>query len=700
MKYGDETVIDILCGQWSWCKRGTKINNSNMAPLDIEYKVLSDIYSEMQRAIKNSKLIEKKEKQIKNVETKKNIAQINIEAEIKKMSNNLLQELGYETDVVIISRRDKLLLDLLPRSMADNYESWIDIGYVLHDMFINDKQEGLKIYHKFSSLSSKYNEAETTKQFDYYDKSRKEMTIGKIHYHFKTLSPNIYKIYNLICSVMNLEFTDAEYGRILYEKYKEDYVCASFKPSDTWYHFKGGIYTELDSKAVIEALVITLKTELMEMNAALTIAKKIYSNDDEQLSYYSKLSTVLTQKTLYTQSAKGMENIYRASKMLFYIPKFEDGLNQKPHLFSFGEYLYDTTILNFRLATKEDMISIKCGMTKEECIESDTKGAEDFLKSIFPITEQYEYMKTLLSDSIYGKNKQRFGVHMGIGANGKGILETLMAFAFGQYYGTMNAGYITSEDENATKAANPQLYDCRYVRSLWFSEPTEGKPLNGSVMKSLGSNDVIKARALYKAPVSFRPQFSIYISCNTTFKLQNVVDASLPRRIKFNKFTQHFTSNPDPNNPNHKKPNKKLDKLEYQIELSRSLMKLLLEHYKKININPKDEEEDDEPQICKTWKAEFIAVGDSFGEFLDDNYEVTHNKDDYIKINEFMMNYLTFCRNNRYKALEKNIIINKLSALFPKPEKYFKSRTSKIVDNKKIYLRNIFCGIKETVNIE
>lgn len=708
IKSGKEVIADILTGFWAWCPIEAELINSEMEPLELDYNFLIDLSKKITDTNSNKKKDEKNNMKRKMLDKEIDYDFDNEENEIK------------------INCNDQLALDLLSKEISDDYQSWCDIGYVIYNLYEGNYEEGLNRFHKFSQLSNKYKKEDTDSQYSKFKDSRKELTMGTVIHYLKTKNPLRYEMYKSTIDSLTYSFTDGDYAKRFYNMFKEDYVCAYFKPNDCWFHYENGIYKEMNSGTIIEELIKELVLIVKNNYCQLTKLKKYYemlekksnSNDPDLIRYvqngnfYRSLADSMYSAYEYCDSARGQSNIYKCSKVLFYDSELLKKLNSNINLLSFEEYVFDLTKIKelkgnftsdelenlFRKSTKEDYVSVKTSMTKNECLESNVDMAISYLKSVFPTPGQYEYMLTLLSDSIYGKNRQRFCVNMGIGKNSKSLLQSLMKRAFGGYFGTMKPSFITAKDDENCSSANSELYACRYVRSLWISEPPENKSLNGSRMKLLAGNDAMTVRELYKASEDFTPQFSIYINCNKTFKLESCSDISLPRRIKFNPFTQFFTKTPDPKNKSHSLEDSKLENEEYLVKLSRSLMKLLLIHYVTIDLIDKSHDVDLlEPQICKDTKKRFIETGDSFQEFFDQGYELTpDNRKNYISVSLFYSDYVNYCRNYQYKPLSKNLFVGKVEMLFVDPQKhYFNKTTSVVIDGKKRWITNVFKGIKE-----
>lgn len=735
LKWGTDTFCDLLVGQWAWCGSNEILHNSDKPILKIDYSFIKDVIEKSKDDFKKTKQINKenkeKEKEVERKQ-KKEIKELKKQKPIRQQqAQDKLKMLLNKNKVCTVSKIDLLLLELLPKEIADDRDMWVNIGYVIYDLYRYDYESGLRRFKRFSKLSKKYEESKIVEQYDSFKNSRHEVTMASVDEYLKTTDEGIYSVYKLLCECHNFKFRDQDLANIFYTIFKDEYICAYFKPSECWFKYENGMYKELDGKVLIECLTPQLGEKLLGYAASLEYIVEIYNNlenntsyDDPDIkyyiesgSYYKQLLKTIYEADDYCNDAKGQENIYKCCRKAFYKHEFLDLINQKLHLLGFGEYVLDTSLIKkkskiqdlFRKSEKEDYISFKTGMTKDQCINAEEiileylnkknktpnkkleeylgnnkSFAEKYLRVALPHEGQYEYVLTLLSDSIYGKNRQRFCVNMGMGKNMKSVLQTLMQYAFGDYFGTMPPAYITAKDEDKSSSLDSDLYSCKYKRSIWISEPPEHKSLNGSRMKIMAGNDKMKVREIYKKPEEISPQFSIYINCNTTFKLDACSDISLPRRIKFNRFTQYFTKNVDPTIPTHALEDPLIKDNEFLIMLSRSLMKILIEHYIKIDlIDITHEVEDTEPKICKEWKEEFIKNGDSYKDFLDDSYKITKNKKDHVKNSLFYTDYVNYCKNNQYKSLNKQQFFNKLQQEFGNPKDFYNPK------------RGITYGIKE-----
>lgn len=162
-------------------------------------------------------------------------------------------------------------------------------------------------------------------------------------------------------------------------------------------------------------------------------------------------------------------------------------------------------------------------------------------------------------------------------SNGKSRIIDLFEQSFGDYCCKFPVTMLTQK-RVSTGSATSELARAKGKRFAVLQEPSEDEKLNVGLMKELSGGDKIQARALFKEPIEFKPQFKMVLTCN---HLPNVPsdDGGTWRRIRLVEFTSKFTQNPNPENEN-----------EFPVDLELSMkfidwrehfMALLIEYYKK-----------------------------------------------------------------------------------------------------------------------
>ena len=90
------------------------------------------------------------------------------------------------------------------------------------------------------------------------------------------------------------------------------------------------------------------------------------------------------------------------------------------------------------------------------------------------------------------------------------------------------------------EAASPTLAGLKGKRFVTMSESNEYGKMDEEKIKQLTGGEEISARALYQSAITYKPQFTLWLSCND---LPLVTDKSLfaSERIKVIEFNRHFS---------------------------------------------------------------------------------------------------------------------------------------------------------------
>lgn len=125
--------------------------------------------------------------------------------------------------------------------------------------------------------------------------------------------------------------------------------------------------------------------------------------------------------------------------------------------------------------------------------------------------------------------------------NGKSTLLNTIETMLGDYAKVAPVGMICRGDrQKDAEAASPTLAGLKGKRFVTMSESNEYGKLDEEKIKQLTGGEEISARALYQSAITFKPQFTLWLSCND---LPMVTDKSLfaSERIKVVEFNRHFT---------------------------------------------------------------------------------------------------------------------------------------------------------------
>jgi P4 family phage/plasmid primase-like protien len=502
-----------------------------------------------------------------------------------------LREL-YETFKSTINQKNYELLEtcqytmMLPDKYYTDYTNWIKVGWALcnidYSLFI--------LWMMFSSQWSKFSIMDIREHYDRWVKfnmcESNGLTRRSIMYWAKMDNYEEYiKVrkssveYFINESLKYPKCAEVDIADILYEFYKDQFVCAGIRGS-AWYQYekhrwkvnecgtslRKNISGELRDlyKEILERktkqLMLTKKSleatkgEIKAASASLATAacldaesKRINEEIETQNKFCDKLQEVI--KMLGQTSTK--DHIMMEAKEKFYDELFMQRLDENPFVLCFNNGVFDFRVNEFRMGRPEDYIS---KTTKNNYIPSNqftieqSKIAKDittFIEQLFPIPELCNYMWQHLASTLLGNSAvQTFNMYTGQGQNGKSVLTKLMGLVLGEYKGDVPLSIIT-EKRVQVGGVSPEIVNLKGIRYAVMQEPSKGQRMNEGMMKQLTSGqDVLTGRAPFMTNViNFIPQFKLVVCCNELIDIRSQ-DYGTWRRIRVVDFLSLFTENP------------------------------------------------------------------------------------------------------------------------------------------------------------
>ena len=199
--------------------------------------------------------------------------------------------------------------------------------------------------------------------------------------------------------------------------------------------------------------------------------------------------------------------------------------------FSFHEHTWEdflTMQSNFRHTVRRD---VRCERW-EEFIREVTQGDD----------EKADFLQRALGYSMLGLSNEEcmFILHGKTTRNGKSTLLNTIETMLGDYAKVAPVGMICRDGKQKdAEAASPTLAGLKGKRFVTMAESNEYGKLDEEKIKQLTGGEDISARALYQAAITFKPQFTLWLSCND---LPMVTDKSLfaSERIRVVEFNRHF----------------------------------------------------------------------------------------------------------------------------------------------------------------
>lgn len=521
------------------------------------------------------------------------------------------------------------LMTLLAPYRADQYATWIEIGWCLY----NISQSLLDTWIEFSKQSSKFQEGECEELWSRF--TEHNMGMGSLHRWAKIDAPEAYlEMRSEFVSqtiFKSLSGTTQDTAEVVYQMFKYQYVCVSAK-GDLWYEFKNHRWHECKGGISLKGRIGNdVLNEYLHLVTHYNVSAIESESDRKDQSL--QRAKGLTDLTYRLRDLTFKEKIMKECVVMFQNGTFMSELDANPYLLGFENGIYDLANGVFRDGRPEDRVSLSTGIDFPDVeLDLDDPTVQEillFFSQVFPDEALREYVLILLASFLQGTNPdEKFHVFTGVGGNGKSKLIELFEMTIGEYAFKFPISLLTQK-RGASGAANPEVARTRGKRFGCFQEPDEGEKINIGLMKELTGGDKILVRALYAEPFEFKPQFKLVLCCNHLPKVPSD-DEGTWRRMSVVEFLSKFRTNPDPSNKYEFPKDQFLSqKLQRWKEM---FMVILVEYYKKYKSCGLVE-----PAEVRKATQEYLKDSDMYTQFRDDKMV----KDEYglLKLEEA---YVTF----------------------------------------------------------
>lgn len=217
--------------------------------------------------------------------------------------------------------------------------------------------------------------------------------------------------------------------------------------------------------------------------------------------------------------------------------------DNNPYLINCLNGTYDLSNFSFREHNWEDFLTMQTSFKHTISREVKSERWEKFIDEITEgDKEKADFLQRALGYSMLGLSNEEcmFILHGKTTRNGKSTLLNTIETMLGDYAKVAPVGMICRGDKQKdAEAASPTLAGLKGKRFVTMSESNEYGKLDEEKIKQLTGGEQISARALYQSAITFKPQFTLWLSCND---LPMVTDKSLfaSERIKVVEFNRHF----------------------------------------------------------------------------------------------------------------------------------------------------------------
>lgn len=309
---------------------------------------------------------------------------------------------------------------------------------------------------------------------------------------------------------------------VLYNK--EARYCAEHK---SWFTYHEGAWRK-DEGAILVSEKIKDFVRLMILYCGEI-------TDDDTRKAYTKFVNSMGDRRMRDRILKDATGELRIAAAQF---------DANPYLINCLNGTYDLSDFTFREPRWDDYLTMQTNF--RHTVSRDIR-CERWEKFIDEVTEnnhdKADFLQRALGYSMLGMSNEEcmFILHGKTTRNGKSTLLNTIEYMLGDYAKVAPVGMICRGDrQKDAEAASPTLAGLKGKRFVTMSESNEYGKLDEEKIKQLTGGEEISARALYQSAITFKPQFTLWLSCND---LPLVTDKSLfaSERIKVIEFNRHFS---------------------------------------------------------------------------------------------------------------------------------------------------------------
>lgn len=444
------------------------------------------------------------------------------------------------------------LVQILDPKRSDSYVTWIELGWCLH----NISKTFLELWDDFSRRSSKYKPGECERHWVRFRENG--LGIGTLCMWAREDNPDRYFELRTQGETALVEQaltgTHFDVARLVYAKFRDEFVCVSVRDPQVWYHFRNHRWVQTQKGAalrnrIMDELGATIKTLMVAHSRRMVAARQEGNEDDAK-----KLEAHLTQyKFLYKElrTRRFVEDVIHVCSDLFLDETFRNRQDMNPYLLGFTNGVLDMEHMIFREGRPDDYLTLTTGYDfhwlHEYYDDARLVEVKEFMSQVLPDPDIRCYVLTLLASMMFGKNvEQKVHIWTGQGSNGKSTLVDLYEGALGEYATKLPVSLITGK-RTASSSATPELAKTVGRRFASMQEPESSDRLNVGLIKELSGGDKIIARPLYCEAFEFVPLFKIILMCNRLPVIPST-DGGTWRRLRVVHFPSKFVDHPtEPN---------------------------------------------------------------------------------------------------------------------------------------------------------
>lgn len=310
------------------------------------------------------------------------------------------------------------------------------------------------------------------------------------------------------------------------ECYKKDTrYCPEHK---SWYTYDSGKWQK-DTGALLVSRKIKEFTRLMALYCGEI-------TDEEVRKNYMKFVSKMGDRRFRDRLMKDAADCLQISAVQF---------DSNPYLLNLKNGTYNLETGRLQEHDPDDFLTMQTNFSYTADKENPPECGRwlEFIEQVTEDAQKADYLQRALGYSLLGTSNEEcmFILWGKTTRNGKSTLLDAVQHMLGDYSTVVPVELICRESKpRSADSASPILARLKGKRFVTMAESDTAGRLDEAVIKQYTGGEEITARELYQSPITFKPQFTMWLSCND---LPQVKDKSLfaSDRLRVISFDKHFS---------------------------------------------------------------------------------------------------------------------------------------------------------------
>jgi hypothetical protein len=540
-------------------------------------------------------------------------------------------------------------VDIIDLKAINKYPLWTKMVWALKSMGDEFKPVGLRLTKRsplfqeeggeeyFDKIWDSFNGGVLSKEFIMgYAKRSNEVEYLKIKSKYNS---NISKILKQVYS----SGAEMDFADLFLVLYGDNYKCVSSK-NKVYYNFTDEcIWEKSNGVHRVNLQTKVLLTHFEDRTSILN--NHAHTLDDATDEYKQVLKEIeAVKRAIYTlKTSCKVSSICKFITDNIMDEDFESGMNRiidglipvKNNL------MFDTTTLLTTERTINNKFNYWCDVSfKDDITADELKDMDDYFKALFNNRDDTKQVMVNVIKSIFsGVTFRNIFFFTGDGSNGKSLLFKLLNKIFGKAMDVISNDVIIQK-KGGSSSINTELAKLETTMLGYVTELKERDELNTTMIKKISGGDAIDYRGLFQGNKTIAPTSNLCVLTNKMPYFE--VEPAIMNRMVVAPMNNVFPIDPT-------FETKMLGKLDL-------LFTYIMKQGKIITSLKKDDLTDEMLVAIEEYKEDNYK--DYLGDFIKRNFDkcvydekapINERKESRITVDEFLVEYKTFLKNNGYR---------------------------------------------------